>query len=553
MKSFRIFLFILIVGVSLIAFCGHLFSQTAPPASKQKPDPTEVLFEKGEKLYQKQCASCHGLGGAGDGEAAYLLYPKPRDFTRGEFRLVSTTTMEATDEDLFKTISRGMSGSAMPPWEFLPEEDRWSLVYYVRYLSELGKQKKTEAITDDMIQKGLDWEGRKRLMSEEITSDSLIKIGQEPPTTKESLFRGRELFIKGCAPCHGLQGKGDGQQKMQDSSGYPLKPRDLTSGLFKGSSSSKDLYDRMIAGIPGTPMPSYQGAFSEEQIWDLVHYVKTLPKKGAEERARLRRLKISVPRTQKPLSMEPLSPVWNSVKPNSIPLTPLWWRNERIESAQLKVLHDGGQIAFYLSWKDPVQNQTTTAPQLFSDGVALQFSTEKDPPFFGMGDKQSAVFFWHWKSSWQKDLGEWRDIEEQYPNAAVDWYPAQENYQHGAPFEVKDSKTAFHAPEFMSGWGVGNPLSDPTQKSSAEEATAKGLGTLTTQAFKKENKVQAKGVWQDGTWRVVFLRPLNSSDSTDLQFSPGKTLYIAVAVWDGEQQDRDGQKMISIWNELKVE
>jgi hypothetical protein len=349
-----------------------------------------------------------------------------------------------------------------------------------------------------------------------------------------------------------MQGKGDGQQKMQDSSGYPLKPRDLTSGFFKGSSSSEDLYYRMIAGIPGTPMPSYQGAFSEEQIWDLIHYAQSLSNPEAEKRARLHRHSFIAQRIKGSVPADPLSKQWKQIKPTLISLTPLWWRNERIENAQLKVLHDGGQIAFHLSWKDPVQNQATTAPQLFSDGVALQFSMEKDPPFFGMGDKQSAVFFWHWKASLEKDLGGWRDIEDQYPNAAVDWYPAQQNYQHGAPFEVKDSKTTFHAPEFMSGWGAGNPLSDPTQKSSAEEATAEGLGTLTTQASKKE-KVQVKGVWKEGSWQVVFLRSLSSSDSADIQFAPGKTINVAVAVWDGEQQDRDGQKMISIWNELKVD
>ena len=92
--------------------------------SSKKPSVTEKIFKRGEVLYQKQCSVCHGALGAADGKAAYLLYPKPRDFIRDKFRLVSTKDMQAADEDLFQTIGRGMPGSAMPPWEHLTAEDR---------------------------------------------------------------------------------------------------------------------------------------------------------------------------------------------------------------------------------------------------------------------------------------------------------------------------------------------------------------------------------------------------------------------------------------------
>ena len=104
---------------------------------KEKPQVTQELFSRGEALYQKQCSVCHGLEGRGDGKASYLLYPKPRDFVGDKFRLISTTNQQATDDDLFEVITRGMAGSSMPPWEHLSEKDRWALVYYVRYLSEI--------------------------------------------------------------------------------------------------------------------------------------------------------------------------------------------------------------------------------------------------------------------------------------------------------------------------------------------------------------------------------------------------------------------------------
>ena len=49
------------------------------------------------------------------GIAARFLYPKPRDFTSAEFRLVTTTNLVPTEDDLFQVITRGMPGSAMFP------------------------------------------------------------------------------------------------------------------------------------------------------------------------------------------------------------------------------------------------------------------------------------------------------------------------------------------------------------------------------------------------------------------------------------------------------
>ncbi|MEK7879422.1 MAG: cytochrome c, partial [candidate division NC10 bacterium] len=94
------------------------------------------LLALGKRAYEKQCAACHGNDGRGEGEAAYLLYPKPRDFTGGKFGLVSTWERVPTDEDLFRAISRGMPGSAMPSWGHLSEEERWGLVHYVKSFAE---------------------------------------------------------------------------------------------------------------------------------------------------------------------------------------------------------------------------------------------------------------------------------------------------------------------------------------------------------------------------------------------------------------------------------
>ncbi len=518
----------------------------------KKPKTSKVLFSQGEALYQKQCAVCHGPRGGADGKAAYLLSPKPRDFLRDKFRLVSTTNMDATDEDIFETITRGMLGSAMPPWGHLAENDRWALVYYVRYLSEVEKYKARGEISEDMVQKGLSWEWIEKIVNKGIDPQNVIKeIPPEPQTSPESLRNGQALFMASCAGCHGAEGKGDGQQKMVTTLGYPVIPRDLTAGLFKGDSTSEELYQRMVAGLPGSPMPSYTGIFTQEQIWDLIHYVQSLSSPAVEEKARLKYSKITAKKIDGTIDPDPFAASWAAAEPVYIAVTPLWWRNNRVEGVEVRALHNKEKIAFYLKWADSMEDNNLAKVQSFSDGAALQFSREKDPPFFGMGGKGEAVDFWHWKAGWEEGAG-WNDIEAQYPSAAVDWYASQKNYEYGSAFEASGSAAQFHDPVYMTGWGAGNPLSDVEGKKAAEEGRAQGLGSYTIQLPQKE-KVSAKGIWDKGMWHVVFVRSLTAADKGGLKFTPGETAHVAFAVWDGARGDRNGQKSVSIWNELILE
>ena len=164
-------------------------SRTLPSSS--------ALLALGKKAYAKECLACHGATGDGEGEAAYLLYPRPRDFTSGQFRLVSTWDSIPTDEDLFRTISRGMPGSAMPSWGHLSEETRWGLLHYVKSFSkrplEVNPSREPDA----------DGNG----------GAGVVKVPAEPPYDGEAEARARSIFAKSCAPCHGPSGKGDGQQE----------------------------------------------------------------------------------------------------------------------------------------------------------------------------------------------------------------------------------------------------------------------------------------------------------------------------------------------------
>src|SRR5215475_4962664 len=94
------------------------------------------IQETGEAIYQQHCAACHGINGDGNGPATVWLFPKPRNFNSGLFKIQSTPAGSLpTDEDLFQTVTRGMPGSSMPSFTYLTEQQRRDVVQYVKYLT----------------------------------------------------------------------------------------------------------------------------------------------------------------------------------------------------------------------------------------------------------------------------------------------------------------------------------------------------------------------------------------------------------------------------------
>ncbi len=209
----------------------------------------------GEKLYTEHCVICHGDKGSGDGPAAHFLDTKPRDFRRGIFKIRSTLWLP-TDDDIFRTITRGMPGTLMPAFKDFEEQERWDLVAYVKTFSDVF----------------------------ENDTSSHISFPEPPPKTEELLAMGEELYVDGgCGECHGQSGKGDGSsaETLRDEWGNPSPPYDFTiPGRMKGGSTVSDVYRTFFVGMGGTPMPSYGDIFNEEQNWAVAYYVLSLAEEG---------------------------------------------------------------------------------------------------------------------------------------------------------------------------------------------------------------------------------------------------------------------------------
>jgi mono/diheme cytochrome c family protein len=527
----------LLTALAVALAVGRAAGAAAPSAPAIQPiqplPATTELIALGKRVFEQQCTACHGAGGRGDGPAAYLLYPKPRDFVAARYRLVSTWEGVPTDLDLFRTISRGMPGSAMPSWGHLPERQRWGLVHYVKSLA--GKPIAVKPMTAPA--------------SAGAGGTGVVIVPPEPPYDAAAQVHARELFADACAACHGPTAHGDGAQEQRDEKGYPTRPRDLTVGVFKGSPDAEDLYRRLIAGIPGSPMPASDWAYGDD-AWQLVHYVRSLSSATQRARAEMRRFRIPVTRVAR-LPDHPDDGVWRSTPAVNLHLMPLWWRNDRPEEITVRALHDGTDVVFQLVWADGTHDATAMRPQDFRDAAAIELSRTPDPPFFAMGALGQFVDIWMWKAERQADLEPaFQDLETVYPNLGIDSYPnllrsaLEQPHRHALTLESD--------PTFVTAWGAGNIVADPTRASAAESLTAQGFGTLRARP-PVDQTVIAKGVYGTESYRVTFRRRMTGKGRDAVALKPGTIVPAAFAVWNGSAGDRDGKKSVTIWQELEIE
>ncbi|GJL54668.1 MAG: hypothetical protein NPIRA02_18000 [Nitrospirales bacterium] len=136
--------------------------------------------------------------------------------------------------------------------------------------------------------------------------------------------------------------------------------------------------------------------------------------------------------------------------------------------------------------------------------------------------------------------------------------PTQDDADAAAlEFMVGDQKAHFaHGQEMLL--VEGGPVNIwywKNETGTATDMSAKGFKTIKPQA---QQDVSAKGVWENGTWKVVFSRPLETGDEQDIQINPGIWTSVAFAFWDGKLVDgsvkeKGSQKAVSSWWSFRAE
>ena len=207
----------------------------------------------GYPLYVSQCARCHGLDGRGDGAGANspTFSTIPRDLVAARYHFVSTVNGVASDDDLYRTIHKGLTNTGMPAFSELTDGQIVSLIDVLNGFRAGGSK-----------------------------PGPAIHVGTPLPATEHSIARGRELYLEVCVSCHGAEGRGDGTVLSYDYLEQVVAPADLAAGGIKAGDDAEQVYYRITAGIPGgfagTNVMLNFSNLPEADRWALVHYLKAV-------------------------------------------------------------------------------------------------------------------------------------------------------------------------------------------------------------------------------------------------------------------------------------
>ena len=479
--------------------------------------PAAEDIEAGKRVYFTKCVWCHGVDGGGDGPSADRLWPRPRNFNQGTFKIRHTASGELPlpQMDLFQTVTHGLPGSAMPSWEgILSEDQRRQVIAFVT--SQLVKDRKfddkdTETFTV-------------------LQLDSLKPI----PPSKESLEKGAQLVVdKKCIECHGVEGHGDGNAfNLKDDWGFPIQPASWHKCWnFRGSRQDpynvKNIFRTFSTGVNGTPMPSFADNTTIEERWHIANFVQSLCERDAKGN---------------PLEIDPLTdkPKTNFVIRSGpiegeIPADPeneLWQKRERrivalggqithkprnfvnrLDDVWVKSIYNDKHIAFMFQWEDRSKSVAEGKRPFQPTQVNLdEYGIKEQPPKTGEPDSIAAkqnnytvyndAFAFEFPVKWQelpppeKPRFFWGD--QKYPVDIVKW-------------EADGSLRAFAG----TGWD---------QDFEERDDFAEKMKLL-------------KAEWKDGLWTLMIQRPLKGDYDEDTYFEMGKYIPTVFFAWDGHNGD----------------
>ncbi len=189
--------------------------------------PERLSLEVGRRIYEKDCAVCHGADGRADTPAAKVLQPRPSNFA-------DPIEMARLDDGrMYSAIKLGRPGTSMGGWgELLSPAEIIDLMRYIRTLVQSPPPGMPPAQLDVLV--------------------------------------GQRIYREHCIACHGE--KGDGQTPLGRS--LAPRPRDFTRAREMASIGDRELAQAITSGRPGTAMAPWRGVLNSEDIRRVILFVR---------------------------------------------------------------------------------------------------------------------------------------------------------------------------------------------------------------------------------------------------------------------------------------
>jgi DMSO reductase family type II enzyme heme b subunit len=496
------------------------------------PEPSADMIEAGKRVYFTKCVWCHGVDGAGDGPGADRLWPRPRNFNQGTFKIRHTASGELPlfdakkpvpgQNDLFETVTHGLPGSAMPSWEgILTEEQRLQVLSFVT----------TQLVKD------------RKFTDKQSESQTILQLGDLKPIapTEESLKKGAELVVeKKCVECHGADGRGDGNAfNLKDDWGFSIQPANWHKCWnFRGSRQDpynvKNIFRTFSTGVNGTPMPSFADNTTVEERWHIANFVNSLCEREADGTPLSIDLLTDKPKVnfvlssgvvEGEISADPENEMWTKRARRIIAMggqithKPRNFVN-RIDDMWMKSVYNDTHIAFMFQWDDRTKSVAEGKLPWPPTSVNIDVK-EQDPK---TGEEGSIAMH-------QNNYTVYNDAVAM--ETAVKWKEL--------PAPIK--------PRYLFGSNEQFPVD--IMKWEADGSLRAFKGTGWDKDFEQRDNYEESSKllfseWKNGRWTVIIQRPMGNKKDQDYDedtfFEMGQYIPTVFFAWDGHNGDA-GRKM----------
>jgi mono/diheme cytochrome c family protein len=199
------------------------------PARPRRANDVPTLSEtgdlsRGQSLYARSCASCHGSDGEGNGPGAASLRPRPANLAEHEYALPR----------LAEVMWQGSAGTAMPAWRDHQVDDLASIAHVVRSFHVAAEE-------------------------------------SAPPAPLAEL--GARVYADNCVQCHGPAGGGDGPAIAE------LRVAPTNFRLVRPSLAES--LRALRGGVDGTQMAPWTDRLSDAELVAVAYHVRGLFEKTA--------------------------------------------------------------------------------------------------------------------------------------------------------------------------------------------------------------------------------------------------------------------------------